>query len=818
LPVGRASSSGCPRRVLAGAVFGLVGGAALFASPAAAAEARFAFDIPAQPLQDALVSFGLQAGVSVGAGDLSRCRADSQTVSGRLEPAEALSQLLAGTGCGFRRVDDGAFSVAPRAVAPAPAAAATHAAVEDKTVQVLLDLTVTTTRRPSLVSRTPASVSVASGEGLVAGRHNSLQDIAPEFAGVTITNMGPGRNKILVRGLSDGAFTGRTQSMVGLYLDDAPITYNAPDPDLRLVDVERVELMRGPQGTLYGVGSMGGVMRIVTRKPDLEHASAGVAASVAATDGGAASYSADAVVNAVLVPDRLALRAVAYSETAGGYVDDTAIRVKNANTMRRTGGRLAAALQVSPDWLFTAGATGQALRSDDSQYAQGGLPGLQRTIPVREPHHNDFIQAYASLEGPTALGRLKLSAAYLDHAFDTRYDASLGLEVFSSPTVVRTFDQSDKVRLAVAEAVLSSPTSGRLQWLAGAFAARASDDLHMDLTATGLALAVPLYIENRGDRLGEVAVYGEAAYAITRDLSLTVGARAFQAWLKTRSVRDQGGIILGFEGSRRTSDISPKVVLSWQASPSKLFYLQAAQGYRMGGFNTTGRTQQQFDAAETGDQPNRRYRPDTLWSFEAGVKASFADRRLETRAAAFYTDWRDIQSDQFFPSGLPYTANVGRGVNTGIEGEAALRVDRSLTVRLSAMVNGPQLKRPDPTYPASADASLPAVPRYSASLAADWRRELHPGLAATVYGRLAYVGSSILTFQERASSAMGNYVTARFAAGLEGRSWRLTAYVDNPTNARGDTFAFGDPFTQGRVRQFTPLRPRTVGLSFSYGL
>ena len=812
------------RRTRGGAVIaaGLVGGAALLAPACAlAADAALAFNLPAQPLGDALVNFGLQAGMSVGSRNLSDCGATARPVVGRFAPSDALARLLAGTRCEFRMVDAHAFSVAPRA---STAAAETRTpvpqvlAAPSEPTEVLLDLTVTTTRRPSLVSRTPASVSVASAGSLVAGRIESLQDLAPEFAGVNVTNLGPGRNKVFVRGLSDGAFTGRTQSTVGLYLDDVPITYNAPDPDLRLIDVERVELMRGPQGSLYGVGSMGGIVRVVTKKPDMETRAVGAAVGAAVTESGAPSFSLDAMANVPLIDGKAAVRAVLYTETAGGYVDDAALGLNHVNRTRRTGGRLAASGQLSPDWQVTTGLTHQSLRSDDSQYAQGNTGRLTRDTPVREPHNNDFTQAFVSLDGAGRWGRLRLSAAYLAHDFDTRYDASNGQTLFGSTSDIGTFDQADRVRLAVTEAVLTSPQTGRLQWLAGVFVSHTTDDLHLDLSAVEPAGRRALYLEDRHDGLGDAAVYGEVGYALTRRLSVTAGARAFHAWLSVDSLRDQGGVNRSFTGSLNNEGVSPKVVLGWQLSPSKLFYVQAAQGYRGPGFNTTGRLGQQFNASTTGNQPNRQYRPDKLWSYEAGAKTAFWDRRLEVRTAVSYTDWTDVQSDQFLPSGLPYTANVGRAVNIGFEGEAAYRFDRNLNLRVSFLVNGPQLTQRDTTYPARPNASLPAVPRYSAAVIGDWGREIAPGIKGSLYGRLAYVGASILTFQEQASSQMGNYVTARLAAGIETHGWRLTAYVDNPAGAEGDTFAFGDPFTQGRVRQSTPLRPRTVGITLAMGL
>ena len=809
------------------AAAGLVGGAVLlFSAPALAAEPALAFSIPAQPLGGALLSFGRQAGVSVGIHDLDRCGPTSRAVVGSFTPAAALTRLLTDTRCGFESLDVRAFNVGPLvgpalAKPPAPSADAPTATATDES---LLEVLVTTTRRPSLVNRTPASVSVASPDSLTDGRIESLVDLAPEFSGVTVTNLGPGRDKVFVRDLSDGAFTGRTQSTVGLYLDDVPITYNAPDPDLRLIDLERVELMRGPQGSLYGVGSMGGIVRVVTKKPDLDTMSVGAAAGASATQFGGPSYSLDTMLNAPLVPGRLAVRAVAYTETTGGYVDNPLLSLKNTNSTRRTGGRLAVTGVISPDWRLTVGMTRQSFKSADSQYTEGDIGQLQRDSPVREPYGNDFTQTYASLEGSGEWGQLRLSAASVDHGFKTRSDASNGLalnglSLFGSPSKIGTFDQIERVRLEVTEAVLTSPQGARLQWLLGAFASQTQDSLSLDLSAIiPDGSRQPLYLEDRHDRLADAAAYGEVAYALTNRLSLTVGARAFRTWLHTNSLRNQSGLVLPFDGVLDSDGVSPKVVLGWQISPTKLFYLQAAQGYRTGGFNTTGRLTQQFNATATGNQPNRQYLPDKLWSYEAGLKTSFDDRRLELRAAVSYTNWSNVQSDQFLPSGLPYVANVGRAVNTGFEGEGAFKVDSALTLRLNFLVAGPQLTRSDPTYPARPDASLPAVPGLSAALIADWRREVLPGVSAVLYGRLAYVGSSILTFQDQASSSMGNYLTARLSAGVEVSNWRMTVFVDNPADAQGDTFAFGDPFTQGRVLQSTPLRPRTVGVTVARGL
>jgi outer membrane receptor protein involved in Fe transport len=130
------------------------------------------------------------------------------------------------------------------------------------------ELMITARKRPERLDSLPAGVSALSGEQLFATGSDDTRDTAGQLVGVTMTNLGPGRDKLLMRGLSDGAFTGRARSTVGTYLDDTPINYNAPNPDLRLVDVERVETLRGPQGALYGSGALAGVYRIVANKPD----------------------------------------------------------------------------------------------------------------------------------------------------------------------------------------------------------------------------------------------------------------------------------------------------------------------------------------------------------------------------------------------------------------------------------------------------------------------------------------------------------------------------------------------------------------------
>jgi outer membrane receptor protein involved in Fe transport len=181
-----------------------------------------------------------------------------------------------------------------------------------------------------------------------------------------VTNFGPGRDKILLRGLSDGVFTGRTQSTVSLYLDDVPLTYNAPDPDLRLIDVDAVEVLRGPQGVLYGAGSIGGVVHIITHKPDLDTYSGSLSLTGILTKSGVPSTILKGMANMPLLPGRLGLRVVAYRETDGGYINDPVLHRTDVNQTSRTGARALVLLQLSRDWKATLGGVYQSINSAET--------------------------------------------------------------------------------------------------------------------------------------------------------------------------------------------------------------------------------------------------------------------------------------------------------------------------------------------------------------------------------------------------------------------------------------------------------------------
>ena len=402
-----------------------IGGLCLLAlaGRAEAADARRRFAIPTKPYAEALIDLAVQANVSLlGAGS---CGGGGRAaLRGTYTLDKALQRLLAGAPCTYRMVDATTVRILPAV----PASPAPHQATS--ATPLVTELLVTARKRPERLDTLPAGVSVLSGEQLRATGSVDARDTAGQLVGVTTTNLGPGRDKLLMRGLSDGAFTGRARSTVGTYLDNTPINYNAPDPDLRLVDVERVETVRGPQGSLYGSGAIAGVYRVVSNKPDPTGLSAAIAGGQAWTKGGSPSREIEAVLNAPIVEDRAAVRLVGYYDLQGGYLDDVTLRLSDVDRTTRLGARAAVRLQLNDAWQADLSAAVQRLRSMDTQYVTDGLAPGQRANRTREAHDNDFSLGSLVLTGDLGFAQLTSSTAYVRHDFASQYDASNAAGIF----------------------------------------------------------------------------------------------------------------------------------------------------------------------------------------------------------------------------------------------------------------------------------------------------------------------------------------------------------------------------------------------------
>lgn len=765
---------------------------------AGAAEARQRFAISPRPYADALIEVGLQGRVSILGAEA--CGAGGQVgLQGVHTVPEALRRLLDGAPCTWRMLDADSVRIGPL---PRVTPTVRQTVLPSTTVGAV---TVTATKRPVLVGRLAAGVSVIPHNQIELTGAVDVTQTTGQLAGVLTTNLGPGRDKLLMRGLSDGAFTGRARSTVSTYLDDAPINYNAPDPALRLVDIDRVEVLRGPQGALYGSGAISGIYRIVTRKPELDRVSGGGAALIAATEEGSPSRELEAWVNVPLADGRSAARFVAYHDVQGGYLDDLNLRISNVDRTTRDGGRATLRFDLSDTWRVDLAANVQRLRSSDTQYTTVASPRM-RSNRVREGHKNDFAQVGVTVAGEFAGMNLSSSGAYIRHAFSSRYDASDIPVILPPGATAALYVERSEVEMWVQDLVLRSSRPGPLSWLAGAYAARTDEETPGSIDVFFPVGTSRVYSEARRNQLREIALYAETSYEFAPGWTASAGGR----WFSTRVRTSSDVVAVPPYGTRRSDQsrtfggVSPKVSVQREFEGGSLLYALVSEGYRPGGFNTSGLYQIRDSRV--------RFEPDRLRNYEVGAKLRFLDRRLGLRTAAYFGEWRNIQTDQYRPSGLSYTDNVGDAEILGLEAELGYDFDFGLSLQANALVTESRLTRENAEFAPAVLDELPGVPNLSGGMLAIYERPLPKGLTLRVAGEASYVGRSNLSFNATLPSGSGEYVRAKLSAEVSADRWSAGVFVTNPTNAAGDTFAYGNPFSFGRVRQITPQRPRTVGL------
>lgn len=782
----------------------MLGGLALClaATRADAAEARYRLSIPPKPYADALIDLGVQANVSVIG--TSACGTDGRAdLVGILTLEEALGRLLAGAPCSYRILD-------PRTVRIGPRAQSRRAEGGPRAPTLVSELLVTATKRPASVSRLPASVSVIPHDQIETTGSADVTHATGQLSGVLTTNLGPGRDKLILRGLSDGAFTGRARSTVGSYLDDAAINYNAPDPDLQLVDVERIEVIRGPQGALYGAGALSGVFRIVPRKPDMTGFAFGLAGLTANTEGGSPSREIEGYVNIPLSRDVAALRIVAYRDLQGGYIDNARLRLSNVDRTVREGGRAALRLQPSDNWQLDLSATAQRLRSNDTQYTTPNAGPTGRLSRVQEGHKNDFSEAAATLRGELGWSSLRSSIAVVDHSFASQYDASAVLDLFGAdPSDLGVYYERTRISMVSQDTVLRSSRPGPLNWMIGVYSV-----VSIEKSPSALDFQSPrgvlerVYGEHRRDRLRESAVYGEASYLFAPSWTVSMGGRLFTSDVKTQSAvdaRSPPGVSRSVRNKRDFQGFSPKLSIQRDLASGGIVYALFSEGYRSGGFNTGSFTFPFRSGRQT-------FSPDRLLNYELGLKTRFFERRLSVRGAVFFDQWKKIQTDQYRPSGLAYTANLGDAQINGLETEVAYDFDFGLSVQANALIASARITQANLDLVPQLITGLPSVPKFSGGLVAVYQHPLPMNLTLRLIGETGYVGASATSFDASKQTRMGQYAQTKLSAQVAGRAWSATLFVSNPMNDAGNTFAYGNPFTFGQVRQSTPLRPRTVGL------
>lgn len=807
-------------------------------------DATLRFDLPAQPLGQALNQLAVRSDREILFSPTLTKGRRSPALSGTFTAEEALDRLLAGSGLDVR-LEGRSFLIVAQAPSPAPLVAQV-AEIRPISIDTVV---VTALKRASLVQQTPISMSVVSGEQLSRLGMIDLEKAAPLLPGLRLASTAFGR-RLVLRGVY-----GAGEATTGLYYDETPMTGpvgttadpGVMTPELALVDVERVELLRGPQGTLYGSGAMGGALRVLFKRPDLAQNGGWVRAGVTDVAHGGRDGNVAAALNAVIAPDALAVRLTAYDQRQPGAIDNVRLGLKDVDASRVAGARLAMLWEPSNRFSALVSATHQISRRDDLP-AWSEAAGPWRTIhAARAPFDGEIDLAAATLRWRGDGIELTAASSWYRWQLTRRSDYSgvLAGERSNTAACMRYFamatacDADQMLRYgayvdSVAPAILNQPADltaevhevrassvgeGPLSWTLGLYHEARRDHIdsqvrHVD-PLNGALTDPPVFIGRRdiGNRLRQSAVFGEVSYLVTPETQLTFGARRFD-YVK----RDRGRVQIANAVSGTWTDYaidalskeggwSLKALASHQIAPGLFGYAQVSQGFRPGGVNVVPGLPEGLAV----------YRSDRLNNYELGLKAQSADHRLTANLAVYQIDWRDMQyAAQTTNQAFSFLANIGESRIRGLEAEVTARRLAGWDLNASLTLTDARLTADQVTNTAIGlgreGDRVPVVPRLASAASLERRWRATHDLQASL--RLDATYSSLARSAFNAAAAdnlkMGGYAVFGATFGLEGGPWSADLSIDNILDRAGRAMATRG---SGGPVDYFGVAPRTVRLT-----
>ena len=761
----------------------------------AQAQNRVEIDLPAGSLGSALRIFSKQANVTVigNASRLSTIR--TPDVRGKMTAVAALRHLLRDTPYQARQINRRSFRIERRTAKSKPVQKPARPPSLPPPPKPL-PIIVTATKLGYYLRDYPGSAQSISLKDISTREAASgLDQMLAKLPVTSGTALGSGQNKIFVRGIADSSFNGPTQSTIGLYLGEQRLTYSASNPDLRLYDMDRLELLEGPQGTLYGAGSIGGVIRLSPAAPVLEESTATLWASGVATSGGAPGYDVAAMAN-IPITESNALRGLVYQGLAGGYIDDSQLDLKNINRTEITGGRLALRSALSPDWSLDLSGFGQMTKARGGQYIDARLPGSSQQISVAQPFSAEIWGANATLNGSIGNVQLVSSTGVIRHDLDTRCDSSAMPGV--SPR--QAYDETRNIEMFNHETRLSNNRGNPVSWLIGVSALRHQDDYRQLITNTNGDDPPPF--ANIVYTRSEYALFGEAQYAFNDNISATLGGRLLYTQGKTRRTF---GATDSAEPKTDARRFLPVAALSLRVSDELTAYVRYQEGYRTAGVTV--------ERADNGDPIIARFDADKVGAVEAGLKGRLdTDVPIELSLAANYMKWRDVQADLIDDNGFTITRNIGDAEIFGLTMQTDTALNANASLSSSFFLNHSRVMRSTPRDE-TFSTMLPNIAPYGARLSLRYSLDLVDGSELLAASNLGYTGESVLDIDALRQARQGNFVSVDMSLTLRKPVWEIAIEANNITNTRGNRFSFGNPFQVRREDQKVPLRPFNLRLS-----
>lgn len=758
-----------------------------------------------------------------------------------------------------------ALLLATPAFAADPAAAASDATVPSATG--VTEVVVTANKlNATRVLDTPSAIQAISGAQLQKSGAIGFLDIASQIPGLSIQDLGPGDRKYIIRGISS---TG--ESTTGVYYDEAVISgSNANDgggfeSDIRLFDLDHIEVLRGPQGTLYGADSMSGTIRFITNKPNLNSFGGYVTGEASDTEhgahsGGNADFNGE--VNIPIIDGKVALRAVGWTVDDSGYInqvrvgagtDDPEGVVKGVNNDVVRGGRISLRIQPIEALTIDASYTNQSEHSDgSSRYTPAGvtafnIPGtpvikgcdLCNTDVTLSPS-SDHLQVYSlTMAYKFQYGTLTGTTNQYNRNLDFNFDSTPILVSFGVPTPAESLEPQTR-DVNSSEIRYASDFDFPVNFVIGGFRQYETNDLAVHVIATNGQgqLIGPFSSANSADALNfpgvgttffgrtddrtttEYAGFGEATWKVTPQFTLTGGLRYFTETLN--GVQVQTHPFGGFPGSpvltpvvdeqQTFSKVTFKFNASYKFNDEVLAYVTASQGFRGGGLNALS---EPFEPIPTA------FKPDSLWNYEAGAKGRLFDGKLDYQVDAFAIFWYNIQIQETTADGaFSFTGNAGNAVVKGLEFEFDAHPIRYLTASFAGSLTDAYLSEGATKAQAAANPTLgltgeqlPEVAPFQFNVGLNYTAPLPvPGdWKGTAAADISYRGAENSYFTANAFDLpLRPYTLLNMRVGVSTGPWSGTLFVRNLTDDRAQISAINS--SQDPDALLT-VRPRTVGVS-----
>ncbi len=725
----------------------------------------------------------------------------------------------------------GGVAVAALMSLPAKARAA-----EAEAPQSIEEIVVTSKSGTQSVRAISGSVTALTGAQLESLGAESFQDYLTRTPGVVFSAGIPGLSVASIRGVSTSTSVTNGQGSTGYFINDVPMTdpfNSAGIPDIDAFDVSDVTVLRGPQGTLFGAASLGGAINYQATPPNLSAYEAHLQSTVESTDGGGVGGSGKLMLNAPLIKDVLAVRAVYVYRDDAGYIDNIGTGNKNANSTTTEGGRIEVSWNPTSSTRVNYLYLHQLQHTDDVGDQEPDYAGrFEKNTLLSEPV--DFTTTIHNLRIDQDLGFATLTATGTYHekksAMEVDYTAPTasvlpGISPVTERQVLDTEGTTFEMRLA-------SPLGQKLEYLVGVYhddtrehnddtftasnAAALIDAYYGPLLGAGIGEATApggVYFEGVGPFRGkESAVFGEATYHVTDQWKVTLGGRAFYAQTSNRTTEENfyelataGALSVTTVGSQSDRNVAPKASITWTPSDSFMAYALVDKGFRFGGPNLS-------PSSKAFPIPSS-FATDSLINYELGERSSWFDNRLQFDASLFYIDWKKIQLEFYSPSGFSYVTNAGKASNYGAESSLTWRILPNLSLRTGITYLDASLAADYNPGGGSAiipkGTTLPGASKWQVSNSLSYWLEgpLQPEFMVSE----RYVSGAPGAFS--GGTPQGNYTIVDARATLHFDQFDLSPFVDNIFNSHGVTTG---NHTAGLPLQQYLVRPLTGGITLDY--